>query len=163
MLWFPFCGVTIFLLARLIIQDNFQAGYMATKHLVEQGYRKFVFLAGPMNSPTIRRRLDGFRAALESSYIPVEEDMIHPGEMGIERGEEEAPAICRMARSEPVGVVASNEERMTCHPPCIVVVARNGDIPECGLVTCRTTHQRANLDAFGQKNAIDLIHRQVTA
>ena len=93
-----------------VIQDNFQAGYMATKHLVEQGYRKFVFLAGPMNSPTIRRRLDGFRAALESSYIPVEEDMIHPGEMGIERGEEEAPAICRMARSEPVGVVAANDE-----------------------------------------------------
>jgi len=93
-----------------VIQDNFQAGYIATKHLVEHGYRRFVFLAGPMNSPSVRQRLEGFRAALENSYIPLEPNMVRNGEMSFERGAEEAAFVCRLARSGPVAVVAANDE-----------------------------------------------------
>jgi LacI family transcriptional regulator len=93
-----------------VIQDNFQAGYLATKHLAERGYRRFVFLAGPMNSPAVRQRLEGFRAALENSYIPVEPEMIRHGEMSVARGAQEAAFVSELARKEPVAVVAVNDE-----------------------------------------------------
>ncbi len=93
-----------------VIQDNFQAGYLAAKHLAERGYRRFVFLAGPMNSPAVRQRLEGFRSALENSFIPVEPEMIRHGDMSYQRGVEEVPYISRLAKSGPVAVVAVNDE-----------------------------------------------------
>lgn len=93
-----------------IIQDNFQAGYIATKHLIERGHERILFISGPLVSPSIEQRLNGYKAALENSFIPVCEDWIRYGEIGVERGIAEAEAICRMAESGPVAVVVTNDE-----------------------------------------------------
>ncbi len=93
-----------------IIQDNFQAGYIATKHLIELGHERILFVSGPQVSPSIEQRLNGYKAALENSFIPVREEWIHYGEIGVERGITEAESVCRMAGEGRLAVVLTNDE-----------------------------------------------------
>ena len=48
--------------------NNEQMGYLLTKHLLEQGYRKIAFIAGSYCS-SIRDRLNGYKKALKKSRI----------------------------------------------------------------------------------------------
>jgi len=70
----------------IVIQDNFQAGYMATKHLIDLGYEKIAFLSGNTSSASSMKRVEGYKKALLNAFLDVDETMIMPGEMGIERG-----------------------------------------------------------------------------
>lgn len=40
--------------------DNIEGGYQATKHLIEQGYKKIAILAGPENLNISNKRMEGF-------------------------------------------------------------------------------------------------------
>lgn len=70
----------------IVIQDNFQAGYMATKYLIDLGYHEIAFIAGNTNSASGNRRVDGYRKALSNAFLPVRDELIIPGEMSVERG-----------------------------------------------------------------------------
>ena len=59
-----------------VVSDNFQGAYKATKHLVEQGYRRIGTLAGYMNSEAYAARLEGWRQALRDSGLPVDESVV---------------------------------------------------------------------------------------
>ncbi|MBR6883925.1 MAG: LacI family DNA-binding transcriptional regulator [Bacteroidales bacterium] len=59
-----------------VVSNNFQGAYEATKHLVEQGYRRIGTLAGYMNSEAYAARLDGYRKALEDSGLPIDESIV---------------------------------------------------------------------------------------
>src|SRR5262249_20931044 len=56
--------------------DDFQAGWMGCKHLVELGHRRIAFLMSDLAVWNHRRRIDGFLAALEESGIPASEATI---------------------------------------------------------------------------------------
>ena len=47
-----------------VVNDNYEGAYTATRHLIEQGYRRIGTLAGYMNSEAYAARLEGFRRAL---------------------------------------------------------------------------------------------------
>ena len=59
-----------------VVSNNFQGAYVATKHLVEQGYRHVGTLAGYMNSEAYAARLDGWRQALQDSGLPAGESVV---------------------------------------------------------------------------------------
>jgi LacI family transcriptional regulator len=56
--------------------NDFQGGYDAVTHLIQQGYSNIVHLAGPKNLQISQDRKAGYRAALEDAGIPVNEDWI---------------------------------------------------------------------------------------
>jgi LacI family transcriptional regulator len=51
--------------------NDYNGAYEATKHLLQQGYRKIVHLSGPANLKISRERLRGYTAALvEHGFTP---------------------------------------------------------------------------------------------
>lgn len=65
-----------------VLLDNFQAGYLAVSHLIELGHKRIAFIAGPVNSLSGARRLDGYKAALANCFLPVDESLIFRGGYG---------------------------------------------------------------------------------
>ncbi len=56
--------------------DDFMGGYQATEHLIKQGFKKIVHLAGPTNLEISYKRLDGYKKAHEDAGIEINEELI---------------------------------------------------------------------------------------
>lgn len=59
-----------------IVNDNFGAGYNATRHLIEKGYHRIGTLAGYMSTNQYRERLRGYRQALIDAGRSVDENLV---------------------------------------------------------------------------------------
>jgi len=62
----PIAGSTI----PSVVADNFIGAQMATRHLVEHGYKRIVCLTGETTLYTIRERTRGYREAIEAAGRP---------------------------------------------------------------------------------------------
>jgi DNA-binding LacI/PurR family transcriptional regulator len=51
-----------------VISDEYEGGRVATRHLLELGHRRIAYLSSP-ESPLVRRRLAGYRDALQQAGI----------------------------------------------------------------------------------------------
>lgn len=59
----------------LVITDNFQAGYIAARHLINLGHKKIGFLAGQHKSSTASaQRFQGYKQALNNYQLRYHED-----------------------------------------------------------------------------------------
>jgi len=56
--------------------DNHRGGFIATKHLIEAGYRRIAFIGGRKSSHSNCERLRGYRTALTSYEMPIDEAII---------------------------------------------------------------------------------------
>ncbi|ELR71505.1 LacI family transcriptional regulator [Fulvivirga imtechensis AK7] len=59
-----------------VVVDDFDGSYQATKHLIEQGYKRIAHLAGPYSLTMFRQRLEGYKKALEDHGLPIDENLI---------------------------------------------------------------------------------------
>lgn len=59
-----------------VVIDDFNAGYVATKHLIEKGCRSISYVGGPINLMINKDRFSGFKKALEESKIELNEDWV---------------------------------------------------------------------------------------
>ena len=59
-----------------VVNNNFHGAYEATRHLVEQGYRRIGTLSGYMNSEAYAERLEGYRQALRDSGTVPDEGVV---------------------------------------------------------------------------------------
>jgi LacI family transcriptional regulator len=62
--------------AHKISVDDFNGGYKATQHLIEQGATKIAHIGGPLNLNIYRKRLDGFCAAMKKAKLEVNPEML---------------------------------------------------------------------------------------
>lgn len=60
--------------------DNFQGGFLATKHLIELGHRRIAFVTGDPLHPDSNERLRGYRTALEQAAIPYDPRLVIVGD-----------------------------------------------------------------------------------
>lgn len=60
-----------------IVGTNFDGSYEATKHLIDNGYKRIGTLAGFMTSAAYADRLAGYRKALEDNGMTVDEEIIY--------------------------------------------------------------------------------------
>ncbi len=93
----------------ICIQDNFQAGYLATKHLIDLGYKQIAFLASTSGSASSTSRVEGYRAALKQALLPVNESWILPGELSIQRGYQDGLKYIEQLDTMPRAVIAAND------------------------------------------------------
>ena len=81
-----------------VVSNNFQGAYEATRHLVEQGYRRIGTLAGYMNSEAYAARLEGYRAAIRDAGREADETIVYYDtivrETGFEAGLKAIEARC---------------------------------------------------------------------
>jgi len=54
-----------------IIVDDYDGAYKATKHLIDNGCKNIIHLAGPLNLDIGKKRKEGYLAALNESNIPL--------------------------------------------------------------------------------------------
>jgi LacI family transcriptional regulator len=53
-----------------VLADDLEGGYLATRHLLEAGHRRILFLNGPCCISSAQERLAGYRKALQEKGLP---------------------------------------------------------------------------------------------
>lgn len=91
-----------------VSDDSELGGYLATRHLIEQGHRAIGCIAGPEAHHQSRRRYRGFRRALKEAGLPLEPDWVHAGNMDSESGEAAVRRLCR-SKHRPTALFAFND------------------------------------------------------
>jgi LacI family transcriptional regulator len=91
-----------------IVIDNHQAGYDATKHLLDQGCKRIVHLSGSLNRNVYADRLAGYKQALQEKGIAYDPDLVISNNLSDMGGEEAARQILQM-NERPDGVFAAND------------------------------------------------------
>ncbi|MDR1250445.1 MAG: LacI family transcriptional regulator [Treponema sp.] len=60
--------------ADMVSEDNLRSGYILTRHMLNQGHRRFVVLNGLENSVNMHYRLNGVRKALMEAGLTLEDE-----------------------------------------------------------------------------------------
>jgi DNA-binding LacI/PurR family transcriptional regulator len=61
--------------------EDVDAAELGVRHLVEMGHRRIAIVTGPLALKNERRRLQGYRQALQAAGIAVEQELIWPGNL----------------------------------------------------------------------------------
>lgn len=101
--WMPGC--------RTVNPDNLQGGYLATRHLLQQGYRRVAYLAGSLAHFSIRERERGYRKALFEAGMLADPNLevVSPPGMDTPLGAEAAMRELLKLKSRPDAVFAYND------------------------------------------------------
>jgi LacI family transcriptional regulator len=95
--------------AHCIHLDNEYGGYLATRHLLDQGHRSIACLTGPLRQQDAAGRLAGYRRALYERGIPVDEQAIIEGDF-TEQGGEQGMAVLLAQKAPVTALVAGNDD-----------------------------------------------------
>lgn len=61
----------------LVGVDNFRLAFILTRHLLEQGCRKIMFVARPYSAPTVQMRIFGYQQALKEAGVQSYPEDVH--------------------------------------------------------------------------------------
>jgi LacI family xylobiose transport system transcriptional regulator len=87
---------------------DWTGGYLATRHLIDQGHRKIGIITGPPTMLAATARLSGYRAALDAAQLQVDPDLVRPGEFHHRDGVEEGRWLLSR-RDRPTAIFASSD------------------------------------------------------
>jgi LacI family transcriptional regulator len=91
-----------------VVIDNFQCGLMVTRHLIEQGCRRIVFLTPDHKRDIYSQRYRGYRDAHAEKGIAVDDSLLIVAEAGEEANEKAAKKILGM-KPLPDGLFANSD------------------------------------------------------
>ena len=91
-----------------VLTDNARGGWLATRHLLELGHRRFGCITGRSNLTPSAERVTGYRQALGEADIPVEERLIVKGDFQYESGYRAARQLLAMD-DPPTAIFACND------------------------------------------------------
>ena len=87
---------------------NWAGGLMATRHLVELGHTRIAAITGPDDMMCSHARLDGFRSAMNTAGLPVDESLVAFGNFLVDGGRDNARAM--LARDDrPTAIFAGSD------------------------------------------------------
>ncbi len=66
--------------------DDYRGAFLATTHLLDQGYQRIAYIAGPAHMEIFNNRLNGYTDALKARGRQVDERLIAHGEVSTESG-----------------------------------------------------------------------------
>ncbi|SDF17390.1 transcriptional regulator, LacI family [Dyadobacter soli] len=110
----PRCGA--------VIIDNEQAGYDATRHLLDQGCRRIIHVTGDLRRNVYADRMNGFKRALAGQNLPQDNRFIISTDLSQEAGRQIAAQIDQMAE-KPDGLFIAND---LCAAICMQVLKEKG-------------------------------------
>jgi LacI family transcriptional regulator len=71
-----------------VVINDYKGAYLATEHLIRQGYKRIAHIAGQQHLKIFKDRLEGYKAALTDYGITVEDDLVYFGNVSIAAGRE---------------------------------------------------------------------------
>lgn len=71
-----------------VVIDDYKGAYIATEHLIEQGYQRIAHISGPRHLKIFNDRLRGYLDALLANNIEIDKTLIYTGNVSIEAGKE---------------------------------------------------------------------------
>ncbi|SFT84560.1 transcriptional regulator, LacI family [Algoriphagus locisalis] len=93
-----------------VMVDDYQGAFDATTHLISQGYKNIVHLAGPPSLKITRDRANGYKAALEKNGLPVHPDHIIPCPLGtVEESQKLVSELLSSSAVNPDAFFACND------------------------------------------------------
>jgi LacI family transcriptional regulator len=107
-----------------IVIDNYRAAYDITCHLLQQGCRRIMHIAGNLRRDIYKERLRGYRDALSDHSIVYDESLVLVSELNEEAGNEAAMHILTLKPGKrPDAVFGSND---TVAVNCLIYLKSNG-------------------------------------
>jgi len=91
-----------------VVIDNVKCGYMATKHLIEQGCKRIVHVTSSLKRNVYSQRFKGYKEALTDYKIRFNQNMIIVDDLSEKAGVEAAMKILKM-NPMPDGVFVTND------------------------------------------------------
>lgn len=79
--------------------DNFQAGYIATRHLIQLGHREIACIQPASALTPSGQRVDGYKKAMEESGLAWDEVLMPRGDNRVSGGKDAAMALAQSGRS----------------------------------------------------------------
>lgn len=96
-------------LSPCVFIDDRTAGFDITQYLIDLGHTRIAFLGGDMEHASSGERLEGYKDALTRNNLPVDEDLILPGEYAFESGIERSKKLLSQDQ-RPTAIFACNDE-----------------------------------------------------
>jgi LacI family xylobiose transport system transcriptional regulator len=87
---------------------DWNGGYLATRHLIDLGHRRIGIITGPSDMLASTARLSGYRTALDSAGIPIDPELIRPGEFHHADGLAEGRTLLSLP-DRPTAIFASSD------------------------------------------------------
>jgi LacI family transcriptional regulator len=153
-----------------ILSDNIQGGYTATKHLIELGHKRIACIIGAEHMKSSYDRMQGFKAAMNEAGLPVDPELILPGDFHLASGYTSGLKLFRQQHL-PTAVFAFNDMmaigvqraavELGLHVPDDISLIGFDNI-ELGIYTCPalTTVAQSKTE-IGQKTIQQMIERMV--
>lgn len=138
---------------------NWSGGRVATEHLLSLGHRRIAVIGGPPSFRCSLDRIAGYRAELEAAGIPVDPQLIRPGEFKQQTGYEQTCALLELEHPptaifagsdmQAMGVYSALRARGLTVPDAMSVIGFD-DVPFASIVTPTLTTIRQPLIEMGR-------------
>lgn len=69
-----------------VVIDDHKGAYLATEHLIKEGYKRIAHISGPQHIGIFKARLEGYKAALKDHKIKFNPKVVVQGDVSIEAG-----------------------------------------------------------------------------
>lgn len=151
----------------VVIIDNAKCGYMATRHLIEQGCKRIAHVTSSLKRNVYSQRFKGYRDALFDHGIDYDASLLHVNDLSEKAGIESALQLLKM-KPFPDGVFITNDfvaavcmrtlkEHGISIPEDIAVVGFNNDMIGKLIEPALTTINYPGMD-MGEIAARNLIN-----
>ncbi|GAA3943217.1 substrate-binding domain-containing protein [Chitinophaga oryziterrae] len=91
-----------------VVIDDYKGAYIATEHLIRQGYKRIAHIAGQQHLKIFKDRLEGYKAALTAYGITVEDELVYFGNVSIASGRQAIQHL--LSLSKPPDAVFAVED-----------------------------------------------------
>lgn len=92
-----------------VVINDFRGGYLATTHLISNGYKRIAHICANQNLNIYRERSRGFRAALSEADLPIREEWLLPCPSKVEAGFEAAEQLFQNLSDCPDAIFSSSD------------------------------------------------------
>jgi LacI family transcriptional regulator len=115
-----------------VMVDDFKGGYIATEHLLQQGYKRIAHITGPLHLKIFNDRLNGYKSASHAVGMKVDESLIYNGNVSIQAGKDAIEYFFSLAEPPDgifavedftaLGVIKAAKEKNTAIPGQLGVI-----------------------------------------
>ena len=91
-----------------IIVNDFEGGYKATQHLIEQGAKNIAHIGGPLNLKIYKNRQEGYQQALTDAGLKIKDSFIFNGNLNQDDGYNATEKLMKM-EYRPDAIFCAND------------------------------------------------------
>ncbi|MHB1346561.1 MAG: LacI family DNA-binding transcriptional regulator [Candidatus Humimicrobiaceae bacterium] len=92
----------------VVLHDNIKGSYLLTKHLIEHGHKDIACISGPFNETSGKRRIEGFRNALDEFRIKSNDNFLKISDWTMSGGYDSTMKIFENSGNKPTALFIGN-------------------------------------------------------